>query len=57
MNRLAYWKAKLKVAKAEHRQRIKAYNQACSAYVRSKVQLDRIEQKVAYESTKLARTK
>ncbi len=28
MNRLAYWKAKLKTAVAEHRQRTKVYNQA-----------------------------
>lgn len=57
MNRLAYWKAKLKTALAEHRQRTKAYNQAGRAWTRSANQLHRIEQKVEHETTKLARSK
>jgi hypothetical protein len=54
MNRLAYWKAKLKVAMAEHRQRTKAYNQAARAWARSS---STVEQKVEHETTKLARAK
>ena len=57
MNRLAYWKAKLKVAVAEHRQRTKVYNQAARAWARSANQLHRIEQKVEHETIKLARAK
>jgi len=57
MNRLAYWKAKLKTALAEHRQRTKAYNQAGRAWARSGNAVERIERKVEHESTKLARTK
>jgi hypothetical protein len=57
MNRLAYWKAKLKVARAEHRQRTKEYNQISRAWTRSANQLERIERKVEHESTKLARAK
>jgi hypothetical protein len=57
MNRLAYWKAKLKAAIAEHRQRTKVYNQAARAWARSGNQVERIERKVEHESTKLARTK
>jgi hypothetical protein len=57
MNRLAYWKAKLKVAMAEHRQRTKAYNQAARAWARSSSTVERIEQKVEHETIKLARAK
>lgn len=57
MNRLAYWKAKLKAAIAEHRQRTKIYNQAARAWARSGNQVERIERKVEHESTKLARSK
>lgn len=57
MNRLAYWKAKLKTAVAEHRQRTKVYNQATRAYLRSGAAVERIEQKVNHETTKLARAK
>ena len=57
MNRLAYWKAKLKTAMAEHRQRTKAYNQAARAWTRSGNRVEQIEQKVEHETTKLARAK
>lgn len=57
MNRLAYWKAKLKVAMAEHRQRTKVYNQAARAWARSSSTVERIEQKVEHETIKLARAK
>ena len=57
MNRLAYWKAKLKAAVAEHRQRTKAYNQAARAWARSGNAVERIEQKVEHETIKLARSK
>ena len=57
MNRLAYWKAKLKAAVAEHRQRTKVYNQAARAWARSGSAVERIEQKVEHETTKLARSK
>ena len=57
MNRLAYWKAKLKAAVAEHRQRTKVYNQAARAWARSGNAVERIEQKVEYETIKLARSK
>jgi hypothetical protein len=57
MNRLAYWKAKLKAAVAEHRQRTKVYNQAARAWTRSGTRVEQIEQKVEHETTKLARAK
>ena len=57
MNRLAYWKAKLKAAVAEHRQRTKVYNQAARAWARSGSAVERIEQKVEHETIKLARSK
>jgi hypothetical protein len=57
MNRLAYWKAKLKAAVAEHRQRTKVYNQAARAWARSGNAVERIEQKVEHETIKLARSK
>ncbi len=57
MNRLAYWKAKLKTAVAEHRQRTKGYNQAARAWTRSGNRVEQIEQKVEHETTKLARAK
>ena len=57
MNRLAYWKAKLKAAVAEHHQRTKVYNQAARAWARSGNAVERIEQKVEHETIKLARSK
>ena len=57
MNRLAYWKAKLKVAVAEHRQRTKVYNQAARAWARSGNKVEHLERKVEHETIKLARAK
>jgi hypothetical protein len=57
MNRLAYWKALLKVALAERRQRQKEANQATRAWARSIRRVEQIEQKVEHETIKLARSK
>lgn len=57
MNRLAYWKAKLKAALTERRQRQKEANQATRAWARAIRRVEQIEQKVAHETTKLARSK
>ncbi len=57
MKRLDYWKAKLKVAQAEEKQRNKEYNQISSAFDRAMKKVFEIEEKVANEKAKLARTK
>lgn len=46
MNRLDYWKAKLKVAKVENRIREKEWNSAARAYSRSCDKLEKLEAKV-----------
>jgi hypothetical protein len=57
MNRLAYWKAKLKAALVVSRQRQKEAQQATRAWVRATRKVEQIEQKVEHETTKLARSK
>lgn len=54
MKRLDYWKAKLKVAQTEERQRMKEYNQVERAFVRAVEKVADIEQKVKNEEAKLA---
>lgn len=56
MKRLDYWKAKLKVAQVEERQRQKEYNQIANAFERAMVKVKQLEEKVNHEETKLART-
>jgi hypothetical protein len=55
MKRLDYWKAKLKVAQAEKRQRSKEYSQIAAAFDRAVGKVKQIEEKVEHEKTKLAR--
>lgn len=55
MKRLDYWKAKLKVAQVEERQRQKEYNQIANAFERAMIKVTEIEQKVEHEKAKLAR--
>lgn len=55
MKRLDYWKAKLKVAQVEERQRQKEYNQIANAFERAMTKVTEIEQKVEHEKAKLAR--
>ncbi len=55
MKRLEYWRAKLKVAQAEERQRSKEYNQIAAAFDRAVAKVKQIEEKVENEKTKLAR--
>ncbi len=57
MKRLDYWKAKLKVAQVEERQREKEYNQIANAFDRAAAKVKQIEDKIEHEKTKLARTK
>lgn len=54
MNRLDYWKAKLKAAQAEEKQRSKEYNQMARAWGRAVDKIEQIEAKI--EKAKLART-
>jgi hypothetical protein len=56
MKRLDYWKAKLKVAQTEERQRQKEYNQISSAFERAMKKVSEIEEKVDHEKAKLARS-
>lgn len=56
MKRLDYWKAKLKVAQTEERQRQKEYNQIANAFERAMAKVSEIEGKVKHEQAKLART-
>lgn len=54
MKRLDYWKAKLKAAQAEERQRRKEYNQMARALFRACDKLEAIEQRIEDEKIKLA---
>ena len=54
MDRLIYWKTKLKVAKAEERQRTKEYNQAARAWARAADKVMELEKRI--EEINLART-
>jgi hypothetical protein len=56
VKRIDYWKAKLKAAQVEERQRNKEYNQIANAWMRAVDKLETIEQKVEDEKAKLART-
>lgn len=56
MKRLDYWKAKLKAAQADVRQRKKEYDQMARALFRACDKLEMIEQRIENEETKLART-
>lgn len=56
MKRLDYWKAKLKVAQTEERQRQKEYNQIANAFERAVSKVSEIEEKVKHEQAKLARS-
>jgi hypothetical protein len=55
MKRLDYWKAKLKVAQLEEKQRNKEYNQIANAWMRAVDKLETLEKKVNDEKAKLAR--
>lgn len=55
MKRLDYWRAQLKLVKAEHRQRSKEYNQAERALTRAYNRLTTLEAKIERATTKLAR--
>lgn len=57
MKRLDYWKAKLKVAQTEEKQRNKEYNQIANAWMRAVNKLEAIERKVEDEKAKLANAK
>ena len=57
MKRLDYWKAKLKVAQTEERQRQKEYNQIANAFDRAVAKVAEIERKVEDEKAKLANPK
>ena len=57
MKRLDYWKAKLKVAQTEERQRQKEYNQIANAFDRAVARVTEIERKVEDEKAKLAKAK
>lgn len=54
MTRLDYWKAKLKVAQAEEKQRAKEYNQMARAFLRAADKVTEIENKI--EKAKLAKS-
>jgi len=56
MKRLDYWKAKLKVAQVEERQRAKEYNQIANAFDRAVSKVAELEQKVRDEKAKLAQS-
>lgn len=53
MDRLTYWKTKLKIAKAEERQRTKEYNQASRAWMKAVDKTLRLEKRI--EEINLAR--
>ncbi len=57
MKRLDYWKAKLKVAQTEERQRQKEYTQIANAFDRAVARVTEIERKVEDEKAKLANSK
>jgi flagellar motor switch protein FliM len=56
MKRLDYWRSKLPAARAEERIREKELNQMARAFQRAVEQVSEIEQRIANEKTKLART-
>lgn len=56
MKRIDYWKAKLKAAQVEERQRNKEYNQMARAWIRACDKLEAIEQRIEDEKDKLARS-
>ena len=56
MKRIDYWKAKLKAAQVEERQRNKEYNQMSRAWIRACDELEAIEQRIEDEKDKLARS-
>ncbi len=56
MKRLDYWRAKLKVAQVEERQRAKEYNQIANAFDRAVSKVAEIQQKVRDEKAKLAQS-
>jgi hypothetical protein len=57
MRRLDYWKAKLRAAQTEERQRRKELNQMARAFERALEQVDDIQKRIEHEKIKLARTK
>ncbi len=57
MSRLDYWKAKLRVAQTEERQRRKELNQMARAFERALEQVDDIQKRIEHEKAKLARAK
>jgi hypothetical protein len=56
VKRIDYWKAQLKAAQTEERQRLKDYNQMARAWARACDKLEAIEQRIEDEKAKLART-
>jgi hypothetical protein len=57
VKRIDYWKAQLKAAQTEERQRMKEYNQIANAFQRAMTKVAEIESKVEHEKTKLAQSK
>jgi hypothetical protein len=57
MSRLDYWKAKLRAAQTEERQRRKELNQMARAFERALEQVDDIQKRIEHEKAKLARAK
>lgn len=57
MKRIDYWKAKLKAAQVEERQRNKEYNQMARAWLRACDRLEIIEKRIEDEKDKLAKIK
>ena len=57
MSRLDYWKAKLRAAQTEERQRRKELNQMARAFERALGQVDDIQKRIEHEKAKLARAK
>ena len=57
MSRLDYWKAKLRAAQTEERQRRKELNQMARAFERALEQVDVIQKRIEHEKAKLARAK
>jgi hypothetical protein len=55
MRRLDLWLAKLKVARAEEKLRVKEYNQAKRAMDNVWEKINQIEERISDEKTKLAR--
>lgn len=56
MKRLDMWRAKLKVAQVETRQRQKEVNQMTRAFERAVEKVNEIEERIEHEEAKLART-